>query len=74
MSLDQEELDELRNDMIQESRQEQQQEIDMRYDFDVFIDYSNAVEIIKSIESLIRVADEYGWDRSDIVDYIKENI
>jgi len=65
---------EMLEDLLCEAREEELREIDMRNDFDSFITYSNGIEIVKSIESLIRVADSYGYSRDDIIEYITENV
>ena len=66
--------EEMREDMLQEAREEEFTDNLMRKDIDYFLDQVNASEIIKEIEALIRTAEHYGYDRSDITDYIKDNI
>ena len=66
--------EEMREDMLQEAREEEFTEKCMRDDIDYFLEQVNAVEIIKEIEALIKTAEYYGYDRSDITDYIKDNI
>lgn len=66
--------EEMRRDMLQEAIEEQFYDKHMREDFDYFIDNTNASDIIIEIEKLYRIADEYGYDRGDITNYIKDNI
>lgn len=66
--------EEMREDMLQEAREEEFTCKHMREDIDYFLDQVNAVEIIKEIEALIKTAVYYGYDRRDIVEYIEDNI
>ena len=66
--------EEMREDMLQEAREEEFTCKRMREDVDYFLEQVNAVEIVKEIEALIKTAEHYGYYRSDIVEYIKDNI
>lgn len=66
--------EEMREDILREAREEEFTCKQMSKDIDYFLEQVNAVEIIKEIESIIKTAVNYGYERSDIVDYIKDNI
>ena len=66
--------EQMREDMMREAREEEFTCKQMRDDIDYFLEQVNLVEIIKEIEALIIMAESYGYGRSDITDYIKDNI
>jgi hypothetical protein len=66
--------EEMRNDMLQEAREEEFTYKRMSEDVDYFLEQVNAVEIIKEIQSVIKTAELYGYYRSDIIEYINDNI
>ncbi len=66
--------EEMREDMMREAREEEFTCKQMREDFDFFMEISNGNEIIKSINSLINVACQFGYERDDVIEYIKDNI
>ena len=66
--------EEMREDMLQEAREEEFTYSKMRDDFDFFMETTNGNEIIKSINSLINVACKFGYERDDVIEYIKDNI
>jgi len=66
--------EEMREDMMREAREEEFTYKQMRDDFDFFMETSNGNEIIKSINSLINVACQFGYERDDVIEYIKDNI
>ena len=65
---------EMQEDLLREAREEELREIDMRSDFDSFITYSNGIDMLDIIESLIKSAIHYGYSRDDIIEYITENV
>ena len=62
--------EEMREDMMREAREEEFTCKQMREDFDFFM----GNKIIKSINSLINVACLFGYERDDVIEYIKDNI
>ena len=66
--------EEMREDIMREAREEEFTCKQMCEDIDYFLEQVNAVEIVKDIEALIVIAESYGYDKSDIVNYIKDNI
>ena len=61
-----EDLEELRNDMLMEARENERRECMMR-DFDCFCESDVALEYYEALEALQKACEEYGHDVSDII-------
>ena len=67
-------IEEMREDMMREAREESLCEKQMRDDFDFFIETQDTLPIIKDIQRLIKIADEYGHNRDNIVEWLMEYV
>ena len=66
--------EEMREDMMREAREEEFTDNLMSKDIDYFLEQVNAVEIVKEIQAIIKTAEHYGYERDDVIEYIKDNI
>lgn len=65
----QEELDDMRYDMLQEDRADMAYENDMR-DFDLFVESQLVKELAEAMELVKKLCNDYGHDINDIRDIL----
>ena len=62
-----EDMEEIRRDMLEEARAEEYHEINMRRDYDFFLDHCGIYDIQEELQNLRRVCDEYGYDFDEVI-------
>ena len=67
MPVTQEDIEEMRRDMLEEARRDEQHEIDMRRDYDYFLDYCGIYDIQRELNNIRQLCDEYGHDFEEVV-------
>ena len=68
MPVTQEDMEEMRRDMLEEARRDEQHEIDMRRDYDYFLDYCGIYNIQRELRNIRDLCDEYGYDFEEVID------
>ena len=68
MAVTVEEMEELRQDMLLEARQEEYHEIKMRRDFEFFLDHCGIYDIQEELLNIRQLCDEYGYDFDEVID------
>ena len=68
MPVTQEDIEEMRRDMLEEARRDVQHEIDMRSDYDYFLGHCGLYDIHRELMTLRDLCDEYGYDFEEVID------
>ena len=68
MPVTQEDMEEMRRDMLEEARAEEYHEIKMRRDYDFFLDYCGIYDIQRELRTIRDLCDEYGYDFNEVID------
>ena len=68
------ELEQLRQDVLDEQREESEKDVLMRTDFEFFKYETGFKDIINMVDALKTDARRYGWNVSEVIDMLKEEI
>ena len=68
MPVTQEDLEEMRRDMLEEARAEEYHEIKMRRDYEYFLNHCGIYDIQEELLNIRQLCDEYGHDFGEVID------
>ena len=63
-----EDMEEMRRDMLEEARAEEYHEIKMRRDYEFFLDHCGIYDIQRELRTIRDLCDEYGYDFNEVID------
>ena len=63
-----EDMEEMRSDMLEEARRDEHHEIDMGSDYDYFLDHCGVHDIQEELHNIRQLCDEYGYDFNEVLD------
>ena len=67
MAITAEDMEELRQDMLIESMQDEHHEIEMHRDYEYFLNHCGIYDIQETLDTIRRLSDEYGYDYYEVL-------